>query len=124
VRCYTTIVGVAATSPMGAGKKMIPCLWCGRTFLPRRDGGRTQRFCGTGCRRALDAGLRAWTLAELAAGRITVDDIRNKSPATRALRMARSGDDWRDRGTGGDLVPRAAAPEFLEQYARRRAMAP
>ena len=49
---------------------MIPCLWCGRPFPPRRDGGHTQRFCGTPCRRALDAGLRSWTLAELAAGRI------------------------------------------------------
>jgi hypothetical protein len=47
---------------------MIKCVWYGRAFSQRRNGGRTQRFCGTRCRRALDAGLRAWTLAELAPG--------------------------------------------------------
>ena len=37
------------------------------------------------CRRAFDAGLRAWTLVELAAGRIDVADLRNPSSTTRAL---------------------------------------
>jgi hypothetical protein len=70
---------------------MNECVWCGRAFAPRRNGGRTQRFCDTRCRRALDAALRAWTLAELAEGRITVDDIRKGSATTRALLVGRSG---------------------------------
>jgi hypothetical protein len=103
---------------------MIPCLWCGRAFAPRRSGGRTQRFCGTRCRRGFDAGLRAWTLAELAAGRLTVDNIRRRSPATRALRRVRSGMIGEARCTGGDLLPRPAAPELFEQYAHARGTAP
>src|SRR5271170_7409742 len=69
---------------VGAGT-MIPCVWCCRGFRLRRDGGCAQRFCGIRCRRALDAGLRAWTLAELAAGRMTVLDIPDASPQRRQL---------------------------------------
>jgi hypothetical protein len=103
---------------------MIPCLWCGRAFAPRRSGGRTQRFCGTRCRRGFDAGLRAWTLAELAAGRLRVLDIRNASPATRALRMGRSGtigDAQQHRRRLGAQTGRSGT---FEAYAHARWTAP
>lgn len=48
------------------------CPWCGRDFSPRTTGGKPQRFCSPRCRRAMDAGLRAWATEELAAGRVTV----------------------------------------------------
>jgi hypothetical protein len=102
---------------------MIKCVWCGRTFSQRRNSGRTQRFCGTQCRRALDAGLRAWTLAELAAGRITVDDIRNTSAAMRALCVGHSGTVGDGQTAGGDSMPKSAPPVFFEQYAQTRGMA-
>jgi hypothetical protein len=63
---------------------MTRCPWCGRQFTARH-GGREQRFCGPCCRRAYHDAARAWALAELAAGRLTVDTIRHPVPATRAL---------------------------------------
>lgn len=61
------------------------------------------------------------TLAELAAGRITVDDIRNTSPATRALCVGHSGTVGDGQTAGGDSMPRSAPPVFFEQYAHARA---
>jgi hypothetical protein len=63
---------------------MSRCPWCGRPFAARH-GGREQRFCGPCCRRAYHDTARAWALAELTAGRLTVDAIRHPVPATRAL---------------------------------------
>jgi hypothetical protein len=60
------------------------CLWCETPYRPRNSGGREQRFCGERCRRAFHAGVRRWTLGELAAGRLTLADIKNGRPATRA----------------------------------------
>ncbi len=37
------------------GRVMGDCLWCGRSFEARTDGGRAQRFCRPACRRAVDA---------------------------------------------------------------------
>jgi hypothetical protein len=61
------------------------CCWCNRPFRARRDGGRAQRFCRPSCRRAFHGAARAWALAELAAGRLTLADIKNGRPATRAF---------------------------------------
>jgi hypothetical protein len=61
------------------------CLWCRKQYTPRRSGGRAQRFCTPRCRRAFDAALRAWTLAELVAGRVTVGMMRNALTTTRAV---------------------------------------
>jgi hypothetical protein len=69
--------------------------------------------------------LRAWTLAELAEGRITVDDIRNGPPATRALLVGHSGTMGDGQGAGEELVLGPGAPEFfgaIRAYARKETM--
>jgi hypothetical protein len=63
----------------------LRCSWCDRPFRARDSRGRAQRFCQPSCRRAFHAAARAWALDELAAGRVTVADIKNSLPATRAL---------------------------------------
>jgi hypothetical protein len=61
------------------------CAWCGKRFSPRSSGGRPQRFCRPACRRVCHEAARTWALAELAAGRLTVADLRNAPPTTCAL---------------------------------------
>ena len=61
------------------------CPWCNRPFISRRTGGHDQRFCRPSCRRALHAAARGWVLAELAAGRLTISQIRDGIPGTCAL---------------------------------------
>ena len=61
------------------------CPWCDRPFQARRDGGKRQVFCRTACRRAFHAAARTWVLAGLAAGQISISDVKNGPPATRAL---------------------------------------
>ena len=39
--------------------KELNCAWCHRTFLPRTNGGKAQRFCSEPCRRSLDREARA-----------------------------------------------------------------
>ena len=63
----------------------LRCSWCDRLFRPRQSGGRAQRFCRPRCRQALHAAAQAWALDEIAAGRVTVADLKNGLPATRAL---------------------------------------
>ena len=66
------------------------CAWCDRPFRARQSGGRAQRFCRPFCRRAFHAAVRSWALDAISDGTLTLAEIRNKGPATRALR--RSGD--------------------------------
>jgi hypothetical protein len=60
------------------------CDWCETPYRARHSG-REQRFCGERCRRAFHSAVRRWTLGELAAGRLTLANIRNGLPATRTL---------------------------------------
>lgn len=64
------------------------CLWCGRGFTPRVDGGKRQVFCREACRRAFDAAGRQWVAEAIAGGMLTVDALRNGAAATRALPSA------------------------------------
>src|SRR5215467_3484342 len=61
------------------------CSWCDRPFRPRQSGGRAQRFCRPSCRRAFHAAMRAWALNAIAQGRLTLADVKNNAPTTRAL---------------------------------------
>src|SRR5262249_45247037 len=61
------------------------CLWCGRRFEPRGDGGKEQRFCSPACRRALDAAGRRFVAEAIACGLLSLDQIRKGVAATRAL---------------------------------------
>ena len=56
------------------------CPWCGRPFRARR-GGSAQRFCGAACRSAFWSALRRWGERAVAAGVLTIDDIKNGDPA-------------------------------------------
>ena len=61
------------------------CLWCGRAFTLRATGGKAQRFCRPACRRVFDAAGRRWVAGALAAGALTIPDLRNAPSTTRAL---------------------------------------
>jgi len=61
------------------------CAWCGRPFQERQTGGRAQRFCRPSCRRAFHTAVRAWAVDAIADGTLTVAEVRNGAPATRAL---------------------------------------
>jgi len=60
------------------------CLWCARSFGPRR-GGSPQRFCGARCRSAFWSALRRWGERAVAAGIVTIDDVRNGDGAACTL---------------------------------------
>jgi hypothetical protein len=64
---------------------VLICVWCGRAFAPRRDGGKRQVFCRPVCRRAFDAAGRRWVADAIASGMLTVDGLRNGPATTRAL---------------------------------------
>src|SRR5215472_16926237 len=70
---------------MAESSTSTPCPWCGRAFTPRRDGGKTQRFCREPCRRSYDAAGRRWVAKAIAGGTLTLDDLRSGAAATRAL---------------------------------------
>jgi hypothetical protein len=63
----------ARTQPAGP-----VCDWCSRPFTPRRTGGRPQRFCSERCRRASEKAMREWAQQELAAGRVTIAEIKRE----------------------------------------------
>jgi hypothetical protein len=59
------------------------CLWCGRRFDPRRDGGEPQVFCRPDCGRIFDAAARRRVAEAIATG--LLDALKNGPTATRAL---------------------------------------
>jgi hypothetical protein len=61
------------------------CLWCGKGFASRRDGGKRQVFCRPACRRGIDAAGRRWVSEAIATGTLTVEALRNGAATTRAL---------------------------------------
>ncbi len=61
------------------------CLWCGKPFKPRRGGGSRQTFCGAGCRHRFHAAARRWAEQAVAAGVLTIADVRNGNPAACTL---------------------------------------
>ena len=54
----------------------ITCPWCDRLFRARQTGGREQRFCRPSCRLAFHAAARAWALDAIAAGVLSIGDIK------------------------------------------------
>ena len=55
------------------------CLWCDRTFAPRRFGGEPQRLCSTLCRPQFDTAARRWAIKMLDAGELTIKALQNGS---------------------------------------------
>ena len=62
-----------------------PCYWCDRPYRARRTGGHAQRFCRPRCRRAFHAAARRWALEAIAAGVLTLAEVKKGFAATCAL---------------------------------------
>jgi hypothetical protein len=60
------------------------CRWCGADFAPRR-GGSPQTFCCAACRHGYHKAARLQCEREIAAGRLTVEAIRNGAAAAYTL---------------------------------------
>jgi hypothetical protein len=60
------------------------CGWCEQPFRPRH-GGSPQRFCGSKCRTAFWSALRRWGERAVAAGILTITDIRSGDSAACTL---------------------------------------
>jgi hypothetical protein len=82
------------------------CLWCGKGFTPRHDGGKRQVFCRPVCRRAFDAAGRRWVAEAIATGTLSLDALRDGPAATRAL-------------LPGAISPRADTPPRASLRQRR-----
>ena len=52
------------------------CLWCERRFTAHR-GGSPRSFCSSSCRTAFHTAARRWSEHAIAAGSLTISDIRN-----------------------------------------------
>jgi hypothetical protein len=61
------------------------CMWCGKGFALRINGGKPRVFSRPACRRAFDAAGRRWVAEAIACGTLTLDALRNSPPAKRAL---------------------------------------
>jgi hypothetical protein len=62
------------------------CAWCGHAFAPRR-GGTAKVFCTPAHRAAYHRATRQWCEREIAAGRLTVESLRNGAAAAYTLRQ-------------------------------------
>ena len=72
----------------------LACVWCDRPFRQRQTGGRLQRFCRPGCRRQFHAAARRWALDAMAAGALTLADVKQGFQRTCALSQTAPGFDW------------------------------
>src|SRR5206468_8299162 len=59
------------------GGTSTSCQWCERPFRARRGGGSKQRFCGAKCRTLFWTLLRRWGEQAIAAGTLTIADVKN-----------------------------------------------
>src|SRR6266699_575443 len=74
--------GAAEVTAMQPGE--TKCSWCGQDLQVRR-GGSPQRFCSTEHRSLFWSTLRRWGDRAVAAGILTIADIRNGDPAACTL---------------------------------------
>jgi hypothetical protein len=63
------------------------CLWCGQPIEPRLTGGSRRRFCSPRHRIAFHTAARRWAEYAVAAGILTVGDLR-ADPAAFTLRLS------------------------------------
>ena len=75
--------GDRCSRPGESGIMNCACLWCGRPFEPRSNGGKRQRFCAEPCRRAFAKAALAWTVEAVASGALVREELWSASPATR-----------------------------------------
>lgn len=62
------------------------CLWCGRSFVPRR-GGSEQRFCSPRHRHEFHVAARRFAERAIAAGSLTIEDLKNGDAAACTLHV-------------------------------------
>lgn len=74
--------GAAEVTKVQPGE--VKCSWCGQDLQPRR-GGSPQRFCSAEHRSLFWSALRRWGERAVAAGILTIADIRNGDPAACTL---------------------------------------
>jgi len=55
------------------------CFWCEAPFTPRASGGRPQRFCSAGCRRAYSAAVWAYVSRAIEEGAIATPALRARA---------------------------------------------
>jgi len=95
------------------------CLWCNRVFQPRR-GGSPKRFCSAAHRMVFWSTLRRWAERAVAAGAVTVDDIRSDDPAPCTLLQ---GNGWQSpmfNIPAGDTALGAASLTFVVDIERSK----
>jgi hypothetical protein len=63
------------------------CPWCEKPLRSRRAGGSRQIFCGTDCRHHFHRSARQWAERAVAAGLLTIDDLK-KGPRTACTLVA------------------------------------
>jgi hypothetical protein len=81
--CMSTGERIGAGSASAGPDPTCTCLWCGKKFGPRQDGGKRQRFCAEPCRRHFAKAALAWVMDAVATGKLSREDLRNGPPATR-----------------------------------------
>jgi hypothetical protein len=64
------------------------CQWCEKPFRARR-GGSPQRFCGARCRMMFWSALRRWGERAVAAGMLTIAEVRYGDPTACTLHPGR-----------------------------------
>lgn len=52
------------------------CPWCNKRFEPRTTGGKPQRFCSRDCTRSFHDATRQFTIREMEAGRVSIEDLK------------------------------------------------
>jgi hypothetical protein len=66
--------------PAGMPETAPPlCLWCGKPFTRRRNGGSRQSFCGPPHRIAFHTAARRWAERAVASGALTVAELQSGS---------------------------------------------
>ena len=61
------------------------CLWCDRTFTPRKTGGSAQKFCCTGHRQQFWIAARRWTMRAIEVGLLSVDCLKASHTSVHAV---------------------------------------
>ena len=81
------------------------CLWCDTPFERRTTGGSPQRYCSTDCRLAFHLAARLWAEMAVAAGRLTVGELKDADCTAYTLH--------RDAVSASALSPRVT-PALIE----------
>jgi hypothetical protein len=95
----------------------LDCLWCSRSFEPRRGGSR-QTYCRPACRAAYHKAARQFCERAITDGRLTVQDLRNAATVPYTLpERSETACRYSDL-VGSYTVPPSALLRFLVEVER------